>query len=152
MLVVIVLAGILLSIVTISVTPDDRQQLGREARRVGQLLSMAAEESRIRQQPIVWEADLHGYRFVTEVAGERRLLRDDLLRERPWERELKTLAYYEAGRQGPTQVLLGPGAPPLRIAVAREFVQSPWRLEIENEVGRAVLDIDEAGRGLVSLR
>jgi len=153
MLVVIVLAGILLSIVTISVTPDDRQQLGREARRVGQLLSMAAEESRIRQQPIVWEADLRGYRFVTEVAGERRLLAgDDLLRERLWDRELKALAYYEAGRQGPTQVLLGPGAPPLRIAVAREFVQSPWRIEIESEVGRAVLDIDEAGRGLVILR
>jgi type II secretion system protein H len=150
MLVVMVLAGILLSIVTVSVTPDARQELGREARRVGQLLSMAAEESRIRQTQIVWEADLRGYRFVTDVGGERRLLTgDDLLRERNWDRELRQLALYEAGRNAPTQVLLGPGAPPLRIAVAREFVQSPWRLEIENDIGRATLDIDEAGRGYV---
>jgi general secretion pathway protein H len=149
MLVVIVLAGILLSIVSISVTPDERQELGREARRIGQLLSMAAEESRIRQTPIVWEADLHGYRFVTDVGGERSLLTDDLLRERRWERELRQLALYEAGRNTPTQVLLGRGAPPLRIAVAREFIQSPWRLEIENEVGRATLDVDEAGHSYV---
>ncbi len=76
MLVVIVLAGILISIVTISVTPDPRQKLLREAERVGQLMSLAADEARIRQLPIVWEADLRSYRFVAEVGGERRLLNE----------------------------------------------------------------------------
>ena len=63
MLVVIVLAGILVSVVTISVTPDPRQKLTREAERVGQLMALAADEARIRQLPIVWEADLRGSNF-----------------------------------------------------------------------------------------
>ncbi len=98
MLVVIVLAGILVSIVTISVAPDPRQKLTREAERIGQLMSLAADEARIRQLPIVWEADLRGYRFVAEVSGERKLLTgDDLLRERNWETPLTRLV--GAGRR-----------------------------------------------------
>ncbi len=67
LMVVIVLAGILVSLVTINIAPDPRQQLQREAQRVGQLMALAADESRITQQPIVWEADLRGYRFVDRV-------------------------------------------------------------------------------------
>ena len=79
-MVVIVLAGILVSLVTINIAPDPRQQLQREAQRVGQLMALAADESRITQQPIVWEADLRGYRFVTESAATALLTGDDLLR------------------------------------------------------------------------
>ncbi|HEU0203416.1 MAG TPA: GspH/FimT family pseudopilin [Burkholderiaceae bacterium] len=151
LLVVIVLAGILLSIVTISVTPDQRQQLAREAQRIGQLLRLAADEARIRQQPIVWEADLRGYRFVTESGGERQLLLgDDLLRERAWERELTRLALFEGGRSQPSQVLLGPGAPPLRLPIAREWVQPRFRLELTNDVAQVAIDFDESGRGTLA--
>lgn len=152
LLVVIVLAGILLSIVTVSVTPDERQQLTREARRVGQLFALAADEARIRQVPIVWEADLSGYRFVTEAGGERRLVTgDDLLRERQWERPLSRLAVFDLAGDRPSQVLLGPGAPPVRIAVAREWVQPRWRLEMANELAEVNINFDENGRGDVVL-
>lgn len=153
LLVVIVLAGILLSIVTITVTPDDRQQLAREAQRVGQLFALAADESRIRQQPIFWEADLSGYRFVTLIAGERQLLsNDDLLRERAWREPLQTLALLSAGADRPTQILLGPGAPPLRVAIAREWIQPPLRLELATASARVAIDFDERGRGTVQMR
>jgi general secretion pathway protein H len=152
LLVVIVLAGILLSIVTVSVTPDPRQDLAREGQRIGQLFSMAADESRIRQQPIVWEADLRGYRFVTEAGGERMLLTgDDMLRERTWERPLSHLAVFEGGGNQPTQVLLAADAPPVRIGVAREWVQPRWRLELANEIARISIEFDETGRGNVAL-
>jgi general secretion pathway protein H len=147
MLVVIVLAGILLSIVTINVTPDPRQQLQREALRVGQLMGVAADEARIRQLPIAWEADLSGYRFVTEIGGERRLLTgDDLLRERHWDKPMTRVAVLDGGGPQPSQVLLGPGAPPVRVAVAREWIQPRWRLELVNEDGAVRIDFDEAGR------
>lgn len=147
MLVVIVLAGILVSIVTINTTPDPRQQLEREALRVGQLMGLAADEARIRQQPIAWEADLSGYRFVTEVGGERRLLTDDeLLRERRWEKPMNRVAVLDGGGPQPAQVLLGPGAPPVRVAIAREWIQPRWRLELANEDGAVQVDFDEAGR------
>jgi general secretion pathway protein H len=154
MLVVIVLAGILVSIVTISVSPDPRQQLLREAERIGQLFAIAADESRIRQVPIVWEADLTGYRFVTEVNGERRLItNDDLLRERTWERSLGRLAIYEAA-SGTTasQVVLGPGAPPVRVPIVREWVQPRWRLELANDIAQVSVAFDESGRSNVAMR
>jgi general secretion pathway protein H len=153
MLVVIVLAGILLSIVTISVTPDPRQQLQREAARVGQLFAIAADESRIRQQPIIWEADLAGYRFVTEVQGERRLITgDDMLRERQWEQPLARLAVHDPSGGRATQMVLGPGAPPLRMPVAREWVQPRWRLELATDLAQASVEFDETGRSNVALR
>lgn len=151
MLVVIVLAGLLLSIVTISVTPDPRQQLQREAQRVGHLMALAADESRIRQQPIAWEADLRGYRFVTEVAGERRLVTDDdMLRERLWEKPMTRVAVLDGGGPQPAQVLLGPGAPPVRVGIGREFIQPRWRLELTNEDGEVRVEFDEAGRPTVA--
>ena len=152
LLVVIVLAGILLSVVTISAAPDERQQLAREAERVGQLFALAADEARIRQQPIYWEADLNGYRFVTIVAGERRLVSDDLLRERAWREPLKTLAMVPAGAEQPSQFLLAPGAPPLRVAIAREWIQSPLRLELSTASAQVAIDFDERGRGKVRAR
>lgn len=148
LLVVMVLAGILLAIVTVSVTPDPRQQLGREGQRVGQLMALAADEARIRQQPIVLEADLWGYRFVTESGGERQLLTgDDMLRERTWERTLKRIALVDAQGGQPSQIILGPGAPPLRIPVAREWIQPRYRLEITNDVAEIAVEFDETGRG-----
>jgi general secretion pathway protein H len=151
MLVVIVLAGILLSIVTISVAPDPRRQLQREGERVGQLMGIAADEARIRQQPIAWEADLHGYRFVTEIRGERQLLTgDDLLRERQWEKPMTRVAVLDGAGPQPAQVLLGPGAPPVRVAVGREWVQPRWRLELVNEDGEVRIDFDEAGRAALA--
>lgn len=150
MLVVIVLAGILISIVTISVTPDPRQKLMREAERVGQLMVLAADEARIRQLPIVWEADLRGYRFVAEVGGERQLLAgDDLLRERTWETPLTRLSLQDGAGPQPAQVLLGPGAPPVRMAIAREWIQPYWRLELTNEDASVRIDFDETGRATV---
>jgi general secretion pathway protein H len=152
MLVVLVLFGILISIVTVSVTPDPRQDLTREARRIGQLMSIAADESRIRQQPIVWEADLRGYRFVSEAGGERRLLtEDDLLRERAWSRPLTRIAVFDPGIiTAPSQILLSEGAPPVRRAVAREWIQPRWRLEMQNDIAKVELDFDENGRGNVA--
>jgi len=117
MLVVIVLAGILVSIVTISVAPDPGRSSTR-GRTHRTLMSLAADEARIRQLPIVWEADLRGYRFVAEVSGERTLLTgDDLLRERTWETPLTRLSVQDGAGPQPAQVLLGPGAPPVRMAI-----------------------------------
>jgi general secretion pathway protein H len=154
MLLVIVLAGILLSIVTIGVSTDPRQALRQDASRIGQLLTVAADESRIRQAPIVWEADLAGYRFVTEINGERRLITDDdLLRERAWDKPLSRLAVFEGPGDGAaTQVILAAGAPPVRVRVLREWIQPRWRLEMSNEIAQVSVAFDESGRSDVALR
>ncbi len=153
LLVVMVLAGILLSIVSVSVTPDPRQALMREGQRVGQLLAIAADEARIRQQPITWEADVNGYRFVSESGGERQIITgDDMLRERVWDRPLKRIALVDTQGQRPTQIALGPGAPPVRVPIAREWIQPRFRLEISNDIADVAVDFDETGHGTVASR
>src|SRR5690242_1673772 len=77
LLVVLVLMAVATSLISISATPDPRQSLTEQARRLGLLLTLASDEARIRQQPISWEGDLNGYRFVSEAGGERQLLSDD---------------------------------------------------------------------------
>jgi len=73
LLVVIVLIGVLSSVISLSATPDPRQALTDQAQRLGLLLTLASDEARIRQQPISWEGDLTGFRFVSEAGGQRQL-------------------------------------------------------------------------------
>ncbi|MGE5336729.1 MAG: type II secretion system protein [Gemmatimonadota bacterium] len=149
LMVVIVLAGILLAVVTVNTTPDPRQQLLREARRIGQLVGVAADEARISSERVYWEADLRGYRFYAMQGDERHLLTDDVLRERNWERPLEKLAIYEGDSARPSQIILAAGAPPVRLAIAREWVQPAWRLELVSDAGRVAVDFDAAGRSRV---
>ena len=149
LLVVIVLAGILLAFVTVNTTPDPRQQLEREARRIGQLVGVAADEARIRGERVYWEADLRGYRFYADAGGERQLMTDDMLRERTWERPLEQLAIFEGEAARPSQIILAAGAPPVRLPIAREWVQPRWRLELASDAGRVAVEFDPAGRSRV---
>lgn len=146
---VIVLAGILLGLVSVNATPDPRQQLQREARRIGQLVGIAADEARIRGERVYWEADLRGYRFIAASGDERHLLTDDVLRERTWERPLEQLAIYEGDSARPSQIILAAGAPPVRLPIAREWVQPRWRLELASDAGRVAIEFDPAGHGRV---
>jgi type II secretory pathway pseudopilin PulG len=146
MLIVVALIGIVSTLVSISTRPDPRQELARQARRVGVLISLAAEESRLRQQDIVWEADLVGYRFVAESAGERTVVRDDeMLRERDWKPPLTRLAVIDLAT-GTSQVRLSRDAPAVRVAPAHEWVQPRWRLEIEDGEAAVALEFDAQGR------
>lgn len=149
---VIVLAGILLATVSISVAPDDRAALERDARRVAELLSIAAEESRLRHRRIVWEADLDGFRFVFDDGVSRTLIVDDeLLRERRWDRPLTRVARFDPRTPGQVeQAVLAAGADPLRVPVTREWVQPRWRLELAHATARVTLDFDEAGRATLA--
>src|SRR5258706_16202857 len=97
---------------------------------------------------MVWEADLRGFRFVTERGGERTLVTgDDLLRERTWQRPLQRLAVVDAGTTQAPQVLLGPGAPAVRRAVAREWIQPRWRPEPADDIAQVAGGFYEKGHG-----
>jgi general secretion pathway protein H len=147
-LVVLVLMALLTSLVSLNATPDPRQQLAEQARRIGLLMSMAADESRIRQQPLALEADLRGYRFVSEVGGDRQLLSDDeMLHERSWQRPLTRLAVL---RDGQARILVSADAPALNVPIAREWVQSRWRMELADGAAVVAVDFDENGVGALA--
>lgn len=148
MLIVLVLIAILTSVVTINTRPDPHRALVFEAQRVGLLMGIAADEARMRQVPIAWEADLHGYRFVSESAGERTTFPgDDMLRERAWDPPLTHLTVVDLA-SGTARTLVNTEAPALRVAAAHEWVQSPWRLELGNELAAAAVEFDANGHAV----
>jgi general secretion pathway protein H len=149
LLVVLVLIAVLTSMISINAVPDPRQTLTEQAQRLGLLLTLASDEARIRQQPISWEGDLRGYRFVTEAGGERQLLsNDDMLHERTWPRALTRLAISREGQV--QQALLSPDAPSLRLPIAREWVQPRWRIELADGAASISVEFDENGIGRVA--
>lgn len=145
MLLVVVIITLLTSIITVTTRPDPHQALTTQAQRVGLLLNLAADESRMRREPIDWEADLHGYRFVVEAENGRSTLSgDDTLRERNWDPPLIRLAVVDLA-SGIARTLVSPDAPPLRVTAAREWVQPRWRLELSNELASVAVEFDASG-------
>jgi general secretion pathway protein H len=145
MLVVIVLIALLTSVVTISTRPDPHRALALQAQRIGLLMGIASDDVRMRQQPIYWEADLHGYRFMRENGGERStIVGDDLLRERAWDPPLTRLAVIDLA-SGTTRTLVNAQAPALSVPAAKEWVQPRWRLELANEQTSVAIEFDANG-------
>jgi general secretion pathway protein H len=152
MLVVLVLIAIIAGVATVNTNPDPRQTLIEQARRVGLLMGVAAEESRLRQLNIAWSADLRGYRFVV-LSGNpteppRALANDDLLRERPWNPGLVRLNVVDMN-SGTERSLVSSDAPPVVVASAREWIQPRWRLDLTSEQAQVSVEFDAAGHGHV---
>lgn len=149
MVVVITLIAIIAGAVSLSMQPDPRRALAEQATRVGLLMDVAADEARLQNVRIAWEADLHGYRFVAQ-SGDRRetFSGDDLLRERPWKPPLTRLVIVDLG-SGTARTLIGADAPPLSMPVASEWVQPPWRLELTTDRASVTVDFDAKGHATV---
>ncbi len=64
-LVVLVIVGVMLGMVTVNFTQDDRQQLQQEAHKLALLLSHASNTARTTGKPIAWSNQSHQYGFYT---------------------------------------------------------------------------------------
>ena len=114
LMVAILIAGILMTVVGLSVRGSDRS-LQFEADRVGQLLALAREEALVRGARIRFEADAGGYRFIIRRSGRWVPILDDRdLRAREW--------------AGPTNVSLQRADGRQVIEFGRDAVDSPFVL------------------------
>jgi len=85
-MIVLVIAGLLVSLASVSFTRNPRTDLNEQAQRLALLFESASDEAQVRARPIAWQPVTDGYRFdVRTDDGWRPLLRDDLLRQRKWE-------------------------------------------------------------------
>jgi general secretion pathway protein H len=95
LLVVIALLGIAAAVVALSVSSSDARLLREEAARLGALFRIAQDEARITGRTLVWEADTSGYRFRPLDEEGARDWSDDVLRQRAWPFEVRSI---EGGR------------------------------------------------------
>jgi general secretion pathway protein H len=98
LLVTIVVAGVILSMLSLGGTGAAERALRFEAERVAQLLSLAREEAQVLGAPIRFEVDSARYRFVIRQDREWRPITDPDLRERAWERPTRVRIERADGR------------------------------------------------------
>lgn len=108
MLVVLVIAGLLISLAALSISRNPRTELAEEAQRLALLLESAANEAQVRAQSIAWEPVSGGYRFLIQVEKDWRVLRDDLFAPRQWRTQLNAIMIrYSGGQELAERVIFG---------------------------------------------
>src|ERR1700751_2873017 len=85
MLVVLLIAGILVSLASLSLSRNPRTDLNEEAQRLALLFESAGDEAQVRARPIACLPPEGGFRFDIRTDDGWRPLRDDLFGSRGWE-------------------------------------------------------------------
>jgi len=137
MLVVLMIAGLLISLASISLTRNPRTDLNEEAQRVALLLESAGDEAQVRAQPIAWQPLSGGFRFDVRTEDGWRPLRDDLLGPRRWEGGVTGVAINYPGDDD---------SQASRLVFGTEAVDQPVQITLFSAVGRATIVGTGTGR------
>jgi len=126
LLVVIAVLGIVAGMVSLSVAPTEYRKSKEEVNRLAVLFRLASDEARISGEPISWQADTNGYRFVQSDGVRGKSNSDDPLRPRAWPFEVRSLRASE-------------------VVFGREPLMTPAQIQIVTINGEIVMDIDAFG-------
>jgi general secretion pathway protein H len=108
MLVVLVIAGLLVSLASLAMTRNPRTDLNEEAQRLALLFESAGDEAQVRARPIAWQPYDGGFRFDMHTDDGWRPLRDDLLGPRRWEGGVTSVTIdYPGSDVHPSRVVFG---------------------------------------------
>ncbi|MFM0295534.1 GspH/FimT family pseudopilin [Paraburkholderia dipogonis] len=129
MLVVLVIAGLLVSLTALTVTRNPRTDLNEEAQRLALLFESAGDEAQVRARPIAWQPVEGGFRFDLRTEDGWRPLRDDLLGPRRW----------EGGVTGVSIDYPGSDTQPSRIVFGTEAIDVPVRITLFSAAGSATI-------------
>jgi general secretion pathway protein H len=126
LLVVIAVLGIVAGMVSLSVAPTEYRKSREEVNRLAVLFRLASDEARISGEPIAWQADTNGYRFVQSDGVRGESDSDDPLRPRAWPFEVRSLRAPE-------------------VVFGREPLMTPAQIQIVTINGEIAMDIDAFG-------
>lgn len=136
MLVVLVIAGILVSMATLTVTRNPRTELNEQAQRLALLFESAGDEAQVRSRPIAWQPVAGGYRFEMRTADGWRVLRDDLLAPRRWDTGVTGVAIHYPGSDETVS----------RIVFGVESIDTPVQVTLYSTVGQVSIVGNGNGR------
>ena len=129
MLVVLVIAGLLVSLASLSLTRNPRTDLREESQRLALLFETAGDEAQVRARPIAWQPTAHGFRFDVSTADGWRTLRDDLLRPRDW----------DGGVTGADIDYPGSDLHASRVVFGTESIDTPVRVTLHSPAGSTTI-------------
>ncbi len=129
MLVVLVIAGIMISLASLALTRNPRTDLNEEAQRLALLFESAGDEAQVRARPIAWMPLEGGFRFDVRTEDGWRPLRDDLLGPRQW----------EGGVTGVAISYPGSDAQRDRILFGTESIDTPVQVTLYSGAGSATI-------------
>ncbi|AZQ49567.1 GspH/FimT family pseudopilin [Burkholderia cenocepacia] len=129
MLVVLVIAGLLVSLASLSLTRNPRTDLREEAQRIALLFETAGDEAQVRARPIAWQPTAHGFQFDVSSPDGWRTLRDDLLRPRDW----------DGGVTGADIDYPGSDTRANRVVFGTESIDTPVRVTLHSAAGSATI-------------
>ncbi|WP_321922760.1 GspH/FimT family pseudopilin [Paraburkholderia guartelaensis] len=136
MLVVLLIAGILISLASLTLTRNPRTDLNEEAQRLALLFESAGDEAQVRARPIAWQPLAGGFRFDVHTEDGWRPLRDDLLGPRQWEGGVTGVAItYPGGDDTANRLIFG-----------TEAVDVPVQVTLFSAAGRATIVGTGTGR------
>lgn len=135
LLVVMVIAGIVVSMVAINATPNERGRVLDDGQRVARLFELAQEEAQLRARAIAWEADRGGWRFLEASPSGWIPLGGDIFGPHPWRLPLDGVAVVSGAADS--------GNGPARLVFGREWIDAPQRLVLV----RGAIRIEVAGDG-----
>jgi general secretion pathway protein H len=129
MLVVLVIAGLLVSLASVKLTRNPRTDLNEEAQRLALLFESAGDEAQVRAKPIAWLPLDGGFRFDIRTEDGWRPLRDDLLRPRRW----------EGGVTGVTIQYPGTDQSAERVVFGTEAIDTPMEVTLVSASGSVTI-------------
>ena len=129
MLVVLVIAGLLVSLASLSLNRNPRTDLNEEAQRLALLFESAGDEAQVRARPISWLPLEGGFRFDIHTNDGWRPLRDDLLGPRRWEGGVTGVAIDYPGSNTQAD----------RIVFGTESIDAPVQVTLFSSVGRVTI-------------
>lgn len=108
MLVVLVIAGLLVSLAAVTITRNPHTDLNEQAQRLALLFESAGDEAQVRARPIAWQPVEGGFRFDIRTDDGWRPLRDDLFAPRNWEGGITDVSInYPGTATHPNRVVFG---------------------------------------------
>nr|WP_315592925.1 prepilin-type N-terminal cleavage/methylation domain-containing protein [uncultured Cupriavidus sp.] len=135
LLVVMVIAGIVISLVAVNATPNDRGRVLDDGQRIARLFELAQEDAQLGARPLAWEGDASGWRFLESTPQGWVPMRADVFAPGRWRVQLDGAVVVQGGRQ--------PGSGPLRLVFGRELIDEPQRLVLT----RGDIRVDVTGDG-----
>ncbi|WP_454732304.1 MULTISPECIES: GspH/FimT family pseudopilin [Cupriavidus] len=141
LLVVMVIAGIVISLVAVNASPNERGRVLDDGQRIARLFELAQEEAQLRARPIAWEADVTGWHFLQATPAGWTPLATDVFAPTSWRLRLDNVAVTEGGR----------GNNGTRLVFGRELIDGPQHVVLVRGDTRVDVAGDGTGRYFASM-